>query len=158
VHGKYITFILERKEGLRLGLARYKLITIDEFRNIIEGFFIPDIIIQIIQEIIERQYLIIYMSRVGITQDFKGIGFGSTLQGLIDAHVRITYPNFLLVAIANIKMFKLIKSRYRSEDFKKKYIYSDIHYSEEWEVDFRIILKRVLDSCNLDNYEKPSYV
>ncbi len=155
--GDFITFIFEREGGLRLGLARYKKFTIKEFIDMIDEFFPPEIKEKIIQEVINKRYLLIYMSRVGIINDFKGIGFGRSLQNFIDAHARITYPNFLLFAKTNIEMFDLIKSRYSIEDFKKRYIYSSVFYSEVMETKFRIILRRILDGRNLGNHALPFY-
>ena len=75
---------------------------------------------------------IIYMSRVGVSKEVDGLGWGTMLRSFLDGHARSTFNHFLLYAYINENMYKSMIKRLGNEFFSI-YKVSKKLYDDKWQ-------------------------
>ena len=72
------------------------------------------------------------MSRVGVSEEVEGLGFGTMLRSFLDGHARTIYHHFLLYAFINESMFNSLIKVFGEKEFFEKYKVSRELYDEKW--------------------------
>jgi hypothetical protein len=133
--GVFITYIFGEEETI-YGVARMKPLSFADFKQEIlekEIFDSP-----IIEEYVNLQVL--YMSRVGVSKEVEGLGFGVMLRSFLDGHARTIYKNFLLYAYINESMIDSMIRTFGEKEFFKRYRVSKQLYDEKWK-NYWVILR-----------------
>lgn len=125
--GMFITYIFGMEEKT-YGVARMKPMSFNAFKQeLLEK--------EIFELNVIKQYAnlqIIYMSRVGVSKDLEGLGFGVMLRSFLDGHARTNYKKFLLFAYVNESMIESMIKTFGEKDFFNKYKVSRQLYDEKW--------------------------
>lgn len=132
--GVFITYIFGKEEKI-YGIARMKPMSFNEFK---EEILKKDIFeLKLIKDYADLQVL--YMSRVGISKEVEGLGFGVMLRSFLDGHAKTIYNNFLLYAYVNESMIDSMIRTFGEKEFFKKYRVSKQLYDEKWKNNWVIL-------------------
>jgi len=125
--GIFITYIFGKVDDV-LGIARMRSMSFGEFKKeILERKMFN------LEEIEEYSGLqIIYMSRVGVSKEVDGFGFGTMLRFFLDGHARTIFDHFLLYAFINESMFNSMIQIFGEKGFFENYKISRELYNEKW--------------------------
>ncbi len=132
--GVFITYIFGKDEKI-YGIARMRPMSFDDFKQEILKKKIFDL--AFIKEYANSQ--ILYISRVGVSKDVDGLGFGVMLRSFLDGHARTIYNNFLLYAYINESMINSMIRTFGEKEFFKKYKVSKQLYDEKWKNNWVIL-------------------
>jgi hypothetical protein len=133
--GVFITYLFGKEEKI-YGIARMRPMSFDDFKQEILKKKIFDL--TLIKEYANSQVL--YMSRVGVSKDVDGLGFGVMLRSFLDGHAKTIYNNFLLYAYINESMIDSMIRAFGEKEFFKKYKVSKQLYDEKWK-NYWVILR-----------------
>ncbi len=132
--GVFITYVFGKYEKI-YGIARMRPMSFDDFKQEILKKEIFNL--NLIKEYANSQVL--YMSRVGVSKDVDGLGFGVMLRSFLDGHARTIFSNFLLYAYINESMFDSMIRTFGEKEFFKKYKVSKQLYDEKWKNNWVIL-------------------
>ncbi|TXT55583.1 MAG: hypothetical protein BAJALOKI1v1_2010006 [Promethearchaeota archaeon] len=115
--GKYLTYLLLEKNeltNLLLGLLRYRISTKNEFIDQINTINIPENIQSNINSLLAlNKYDIIYLSRIGVSQEFHEIRISQIISNFFEFLIQRKRKNIIIFTKVLENLTSVVGSKYR---------------------------------------------